>query len=179
MQSTRTSIARPYAKAAFEFALEANNLKEWAVLLDQAALVIQEKPMQRLLKDPRPEKMLAYDCLCIACEPMLFSAGTNFLKLIAAYQRLLLLPEMARLFASYLAEHANQVTVQAISVIPLTKAEGQAIKTSLERRLQRQVTLNYHIDSSLLGGLVLQVNDLVVDGSVRGKLERLRAALVN
>lgn len=173
------SIARPYAKAAFDCAVEEGKLNVWSALLNRAALVVREKPMQVLLRDRRLDKQVAYECLLAACKSLVFPAGKNFLKLLVSYQRLLALPEIAKLFANYKAEQANQVTARAISAVPLTKIEGQALVTALERRLQREVELDYFVDGRLLGGLVVQVGDLVIDGSVRGKLERLRATLAN
>lgn len=173
------SIARPYAKAAFDFAVEEKDLESWSVLLHQATLIVKDKAMQVLLKDPRFDKMAAYECLLAACKRQMFSSGENFLKLIALHQRLLVLPEIKLLFEQYKAERANQITVQAVSAIPLTETEGLALTTVLEKRLQREVKLDYAVDDSLLGGLVVRVGDLVIDSSVRGKLERLRATLVN
>lgn len=174
-----TSIARPYAKAAFDVAIKEKQLDAWSALLDQTALIVKGKPMQTLLKDLRLDKMVAYECLLVVCKPLIFTAGKNFLKLIALHQRLLVLPEIGRLFANYKAKQANQVTVKAISAVPLTKPEGQVLTVALERRLQREVELDCSVDDHLLGGLVIRVGDLVIDGSVRGKLERLRAELVN
>ena len=173
------SIARPYAKAAFSSAIENDNLDVWSVLLGQTALLVKEKPMQALLKDRRLDKMVAYECLLAACKPLVFQEGKNFLKLLALYQRLLVLPEIERLFASYKAEKTNRVTAQAISAVSLTKIEEQTLANALERRLQREIKLDYSVDDYLLGGLVIRIGDLVIDSSVRGKLERLRATLVN
>jgi F-type H+-transporting ATPase subunit delta len=173
------SVARPYAKAAFDCAVEEKELKNWSALLNQAVLVVKNKTMQVLLKDPRFDKMAAYECLLTACERWMFPSGKNFLKLVALHQRLLVLPEIKQLFEDYKAERANQITVQAVSAVPLTETEGLALTTVLEKRLQREIKLDYAVDDSLLGGLVIRVGDLVIDSSVRGKLERLRATLVN
>ncbi|MES2998564.1 MAG: F0F1 ATP synthase subunit delta [Pseudomonadota bacterium] len=177
--ASSTSIARPYAKAAFDYALVEKKLDAWSVLLNWAALIVKEKSMQVLLRDPRFDRMVAYECLLIACKPQMFLAGENFLKLIALHQRLLILPEIKCLFDRYKAEQANQITVQAVSAVPLSKVEGQTLALALERRLQQQVTLDYHVDDDLLGGLVVRIGDFVIDASVRGKLERLRTTLVN
>ena len=174
-----TSIARPYAKAAFDYAVEEKDLESWSALLNQATLIVKDKAMQVLLKDPRFDKMAAYDCLLAACKGWMFSSGEHFLKLIALHKRLLVLPEIEQLFKHYMAERANQITVQAVSAIPLTETEGLALTAVLEKRLQREVKLDYAVDDNLLGGLVVRVGDLVIDSSVRGKLERLRATLVN
>jgi F-type H+-transporting ATPase subunit delta len=173
------SIARPYAKAAFDSAVDEKNLDGWSALLAQAAFVVKEKPMQKLLKDPRVDKLVAYECLRSACKSLSFLAGENFLKLVALNQRLLLLPDIEHLFTIYQDEQSNQATAQAISAVPLTKTEGQALEAALQRRLQREVKLDCSVDEHLLGGLIVRVGDFVIDSSVRGKLERLRATLVN
>ncbi len=178
-ESSWISIARPYAKAAFDFAMEDKKLDVWSALLKRLALLVKEKNIQNLLKDRRLDSVVAYECLLESCQDLIFLAGENFLKLLALHQRLLVLPEIERLFTAYKAEQANQVAVQAISAVPLTKIEGQTLRLALERRLQREVKLDYSVDGYLLGGLVVRVGDLVIDGSVRGKLERLRATLVN
>ncbi len=173
------SIARPYARAAFACALEEKNLDAWSTLLAQAAKIIKGKAMQVLLRNPRIDKMEAYECLLALCKSLMFPFGKNFLKLMALKQRLLVLPEIEYLFQQYKAERAKQVTAHAISAVPLTKVEQQTLVNALSQRLQRQVILEQHIDNYLLGGLVIRVGDLVIDSSVRGKLERLRATLVN
>lgn len=173
------SIARPYAKAAFDYAVKKKDLESWSALLNQATLVVKDKTMHVLLKDPRLDKMVAYECLLTACKPWIFRSGRNFLKLIALHQRLLVLPEIEQLFEQYKAERANQIIVQATSAIPLTEIEDLALRTVLKKRLQQEVKLDYVVDDSLLGGFVVRVGDLVIDSSVRGKLERLRATLVN
>lgn len=174
-----TSLARPYANAAFEFAMAENELDKWSNLLNQVTLIIKEKPMQTLLSDPRFDKMIPYECLLAACKSFLFLTGKNFLNLVAFHQRLLVFPEIKRLFDNYRAEQTSQITAQAISVVPLTREEGKILISTLEKQFKRRVTLDYHIDSSLLGGLIVRLGDLVIDSSVRGKLERLRTALVN
>lgn len=174
-----TSIARPYAEAAFACAMKEENLNAWSALLAQAAKIVKIKSMQILLKNPRIDRIEAYECLLALCSSVIFPFGENFLKLMACNQRLLALPEIEYLFQLYKAEQAKQVTAHAISAVPLTKEEEKILINALSQRLQRQIILNYHIDDYLLGGLVVRVGDLVIDGSVRGKLERLRATLVN
>lgn len=173
------SIARPYAEAAFDCALDKNDLSAWSLLLKQAARVIKEKSMQKLLKNPCIDKKMAYECLLELCKPVIFPFGKNFLKLMAVNQRLLVLPTVEDLFKQYKAREAKEVSAYAFSTLPLTKLEEQTLEKKLSARLQRHIKLTHRIDKSLLGGLIVRVGDLVIDGSVRGKLERLHAILVN
>lgn len=174
-----TSIARPYARAAFASALEKKNVDTWYALLKDAAKIIKEKSMQNLLKNPCIDKMVAYECLLEFCKPVIFPFGKNFLKLLAVNQRLSMLPEIERLFGDYKAAQAKEITAYAISAIPLSKVEEQSLEKMLSERFQSHIKLNHHVNEALLGGLIVRVGDLVIDGSVRGKLERLRATLVN
>lgn len=174
-----TSIARPYARAAFACASDKNNMDAWPVLLKQAAKIINEKSMQNLLKNPCIDKMVAYECLLELCQAVIFPLAKNFLKLMAVNQRLLVLPEVGYLFERYKAAQAKEITAYAVSAVPLTKMEEQSLIKVLSKRFQSHIKLDHHTSKDLLGGLVVRVGDLVIDDSVRGKLERLRATLVN
>lgn len=173
-----TSIARPYARAAFASALDKKNVDAWSALLKQAAKIINEKSMQDLLKNPCVDKMVAYECLLEFCKAVIFPFGKNFLKLMAVNRRLLILPEVERLFERYKAEQAKEVTAYAISAVPLTKIEEQSLIKVLSERFQSHIKLDHHTNKDLIGGLVVRVGDLVIDGSIREKLKRLRAKLV-
>jgi F-type H+-transporting ATPase subunit delta len=174
-----TSIARPYARAAFDCATEKNNINAWSALLKQAAKIIGKKSMQNLLKNPCIDKMVAYECLLEFCKTLIFPFGKNFLKSMAVKQRLLILPEVERLFERYKAAQAKEITAYAISAVPLSKVEEQSLAKKLSGRFQNHIKLDNHVNKDLLGGLIIRVGDLVIDDSVRGKLERLHAALVN
>jgi F-type H+-transporting ATPase subunit delta len=174
-----TSIARPYARAAFACATDKNNVDAWSALLKQAVRIITEKSMQTLLKNPCIDKMVAYECLLEFCKAVIFPLAKNFLKLMAVNQRLLMLPEVEHLFERYKAAQAKEVTAYAVSAVPLTKMEEQSLVKVLSERFQSHIKLDHHTSKDLLGGLVVRVGDLVIDDSVRGKLERLRATLVN
>jgi F-type H+-transporting ATPase subunit delta len=174
-----TFIARPYARAAFAIALDKKNVTTWSVLLKEAAKIIKQKSMQNLLKNPCVDKRVAYECLLEFCKPLVFPFGKNFLKLMAVNQRLLILPEVECLFECYKAAQAKEITARAISAVPLTKIEEQSLEKMLSKRFQGHIKLDHQVNKDLLGGLIVRVGDLVIDDSVRGKLERLRATLVN
>lgn len=174
-----TSIARPYARAAFACASDKNNMDAWSALLKQTVKIINEKSMQNLLKNPCIDKMVAYECLLELCKAVIFPFGKNFLKLMAVNQRLLVLPEVEHLFGRYKAAQAKEIKAYVVSAIPLTKMEEQSLVKVLSERFQSHIKLDHHTSKRLLGGLVVRVGDLVIDDSVRGKLERLRATLVN
>ncbi|WP_010598827.1 ATP synthase F1 subunit delta [Rickettsiella massiliensis] len=101
------------------------------------------------------------------------------MKVVALNRRLLALPAISELFVLYKRKQVNQVNAKVTSVVPLDKTEEQALKHALEGRLHQKVTLEYVLDPQLLGGLTIQIENFVIDNSLRGKLERLRATLMN
>lgn len=177
--SIRTTLARPYAKAAFAEAVQTDTVQAWSQLLQTAALVLRDPDMLALIDNPR---VTVDECLSILldiCGVLVHEPGKNFLTLLANNYRLDILPEIAELFASYQVEQEKTVRVLVTSTAALTDAEQQALSRALKKRLQREVILECRLDSALLGGLIIQAGDLVIDGSIRGKLARLNTQLMN
>ena len=160
----RLTIARPYARAAFEEARKDAGLAPWSEALQAAAIVVQ---------DPRvtPEQ-LAGLVDGIAAAP-LGEHGANFVRTLADNRRLGYLPEIAELFDTLkdAAEGVEDVTVT--SAAPLDEAQRRKLSAALERRLRRKVRLHCEIDPALIGGALLRAGDLVIDGSLRTRLERI------
>lgn len=177
--SNNTTIARPYAKAAFAEALQHKTVASWLVLLQTAALIVRDIHMAEFLQNPRVSNDDRLKILFELCAMYLDEAGKNFLKLLAAHQRLEVLPEIAHLFAVYRIEQEKTAQVSVISAVPLSVLEQQQLTQALKVRLQREIMLECVVDSSLLGGVIIKTGDWVMDGSVRGKLVRLNTALVN
>lgn len=88
------------------------------------------------------------------------------------------LPALSLLFEDMRAEHEKTLSVDVISFSPLSKHQEAELIQRLKRRLKRDITLNISIDHHLLGGAIIQAGDLVIDGSVRGELNKLKATLV-
>lgn len=179
MTEKLTTIARPYAFAAFEYALENNDLISWEAMLTTAATIAQDKQIERLFSSPTVSQGEMIDFFCDIVEkaqPMNIEMK-NFIQLLAEYERLAALPEIAKLFAAYRAEHEKTMTVEVTSVIALDKEYQQKFVDSLTQRLKCKITLECKIDESLLGGAIIRAGDMVIDGSVRGKLNRLLESL--
>jgi F-type H+-transporting ATPase subunit delta len=105
--------------------------------------------------------------------------GSNFLKTLAENRRLGLLPEIAAMYEQLRAEVENIADVQVTSAVPLDEAQRQRLTTALKKRLNRDVRLHCDVDASLVGGAVVRSGDLVIDGSLKGRLERLASAITN
>jgi F-type H+-transporting ATPase subunit delta len=168
-----TTIARPYALAAFEYALANHDLASWEAMLQTAATVSEDKTMMQLFGSPEVTQKELADLFCDILVKTLDAEKKNFILLLAEYERLEVLPEIVELFVSYRADYERKITVQIISAISLTEAYQQKFIDSLTRRLKRKVSLECEVDESLLGGAMIRAGDMVIDGSIRGKLNRL------
>ncbi|HVX00837.1 MAG TPA: F0F1 ATP synthase subunit delta [Candidatus Babeliaceae bacterium] len=177
MTEKLTTIARPYALAAFEYALESHDLKSWENLLYSAALITRDKTMSQLLSSPEVTQGELCEIYCDILSKLLDAQKKNYIQLIAEYERFEALPEIANLFAKYQADYEKTMTVKVISAIPLDKSHEQKYIDALTRRLKRKITLDCEVDKSLLGGAIIRAGDIVIDGSVRGKLNRLFESL--
>lgn len=172
-----TTLARPYAKAAFEYAIEAKQLAEWSDMLSFASLVVSDEAMQELLTSPHFTKQDQQDAMLKICADRVDDKGTNFIKLLAQNGRLVTLPEIEVLFNFLRSEFEKTVDAQITSATALNEQQITQIKEKLAAKLGRQVEASVEVDADLLGGLIIQAEDLVIDGSVRGQLAKLSDAL--
>ncbi|MGS0677069.1 F0F1 ATP synthase subunit delta [Shewanella sp. 0m-4] len=171
-----TTIARPYAKAAFELALEHKAVESWAEMLSFAALVSENETMQPLLSGSIASGKLA-ELFIGVCGEQINEQVQNLLKVMAENGRLVVLPAVAQQYVEMQREYAKEVEAEIVSATELTSEQLQALSASLEKRLARKVKLNCSIDTSLIAGVIITAGDLVIDGSVRGKISRLSDAL--
>jgi F-type H+-transporting ATPase subunit delta len=173
--SERLTIARPYARAIFALAREGNTLAATSTALQRAATVVVDPQVHGLLGNPRvtPEQLAAL----VSDIARFDEHGRNFINLLAHNRRLGFLPEITAVFEQMKAEVENTVDVEVIAATPLTPEQQGRYATALQKKLGRQVRLHTRIDDSLLGGAVLRAGDLVIDGSLKGRLERLATEL--
>ena len=174
----KTTIARPYAKAAFAEARADSMLGAWSTALHTAASVADDPRVHALLGDPHvtPEQ-LAQLVVDIAGAG-LGEHGRNFIQTLAEARRLNCLPEIAALFDSYKDDAEGIADVTVTSAMALDERQQQTLTAALARRLKREIRLHCTIDADLIGGAVVHAGDLVIDGSVRGRLERIANELV-
>ncbi len=175
MESLKT-LARPYAKAAFEYACEHKKLKDWSESLGQLATVAENADVKPLYDDPNisAEQLSSIFIGFIKNNENL----KNFILLLSEYNRLSLLPEIAELFEEEKAEYEKISTVYVTSAFPMDASTTKKLQASLTTRLKREVNLEFEIDKNLLGGAIIRAGDWVVDGSVRAKLEKLKQAVI-
>lgn len=170
------TLARPYAKAAFEFAKEANVSEPWARALTVAAALTTQQQVRDLISQPSVEAQQLVGLLADE------SAGEGFVHLIHILHendRLQLLPEIAQLYAQYLEEDSRSMTVEVTSATPMDAEQQAALVQSLSERIGKTITLDLQTDESLLGGARIQYGDVVIDGTLRGKLAELKTDLLH
>ncbi len=170
------TIARPYAKAAFDFAVEKKAVDNWLTMLSFAAEVVQNKQMDEVINSNLNAEKMAGVFLAV-CGEQLDEQGQNLIKAMAANGRLSVLPAVVQEFAAMKAELDREVEAVVVSAAKLTKQQMAKIQASLEKRLERKVKLNCSVDKSLMAGIIIKAGDMVIDGSVRGRLSRLAETL--
>ncbi len=175
------TTARPYARAAFANAA-ASARADWGAFLERAAAVVQDPQVVPLIGNPRvPVAELVDFLLGIATatgpDSALRAQQHNFLQLLADNRRLRLLPEIAAQFEVLRSEAERIADVEVISASELTGEQSKTLQAALERRLGLAVRLHPQVDRSLVGGAIVRYGDFVVDGSLRGRIERLGAAM--
>ena len=169
----RITIARPYARAAFEEARAHQRLAPWSEALQVAAEVVRDPRVQTLLGNPRvtPEQ-LAQLVSGIAAAP-LGDHGANFVRTLAVNRRLAYLPEISALFNKLKDAAEGVADVTVTSAAALDASQQRKLAAALHKRLKRTVRLHCEIDPALIGGAVLRCGDLVIDGSLRTRLDRI------
>lgn len=172
-----TTLARPYAKAAFEYAQAHQQLANWSAMLGLAAAVSQDDTMQRVLKAPRLTSTEKATTFVEVCGDKFDAQARNFLSIVSENNRMELLPEIADMFELYKAEQEKSVDVDVTSAFALNDEQQDKLAKVLSARLGREVRLHAAEDASLIGGVVIRAGDLVIDGSIRGKIAKLAEAL--
>ena len=171
-----TTIARPYAKAAFDFAVENKTIAQWQEMLVFAAEVSQNDTVKYLLTGSLAVEKLA-EIFNGVCGEQLDQQGQNLMKVLAENRRLQALPDISILFNKFKSDFDKEIDVDITSAVKLTKQQQTDIRKSLETRLARKVKLNCSVDPELIAGVLIKAGDTVIDGSHRSKLNRLSDAL--
>jgi F-type H+-transporting ATPase subunit delta len=172
--SQALTLARPYARAAFASARETGTLADWSDALAFAARIAADPLVPALLGNPA---LAPPDAVTLLSPDGADADFGRFLALLADNQRLPQLPEIAGLFAELRDEAERVVKARVTSATQLPEAELATITAALRKRFGREVDVDTAVDASLIGGAVITAGDVVIDGSLRGKLERLQSAL--
>jgi len=175
--SELSTAARPYAKAVFEMAHADGDLQGWGDTLATLSSLVSNNEMRALLESPATTAADRADAVCKVCGDALGVKAQNFVKLLAENDRLGMMPEVAGQFEILRSEAEGTIDADVRTAMALTDEQTAMIADALGKRLERTVKINSVVDESLLGGAIIQAGDLVIDGSIRGKLEKLGQAL--
>jgi len=170
------TLARPYAKAAYEFAKSVDKIAEWQNQLAIAAGMAEYEATADIFSDPNVTDAQLVTLIVGDDNDEHYQ---NFIKLMIENDRLALLPEVAEQYQHYYEQDSGAQTVDVYSAAPLSDDQQQRLIKALSKRTGKDITLNIEVDESLLGGAKICCGDLVIDGTLGGKVERLKTELFN
>ncbi|WP_416138624.1 F0F1 ATP synthase subunit delta [Halomonas sp. HK25] len=172
-----STVARPYAKAAFEYARDHQALDVWSEWLGKVGMVVASQDVQKLLSSPKLNDERKVALVLEVADASVDDAARRFLDTLSDKRRLAALPAIAGQFERLRAEHDKRVDVTVVSAFELDDKQQQKLAGALKKRLNREISITTQVDPTLLGGVILRAGDTVIDGSVRGRLNRLSEAL--
>lgn len=175
--SSLTTLARPYAKAAFELAQTDSNLAAWDELLSALASATANADMADWLESPESTPEKAVEIILSVLGADLDERFLGYLKVLASNDRLLLSTEISHLFQQLRQEAEKRLQVRVVSAVALQDEQAERMKAALAKRFERDITLQNDIDPGVLGGAIIYAGDQVIDGSLIGRLKRLEASL--
>ena len=172
------TLSRPYANAVFDLALNSGNLETWSKTLNILVTTSSDTTVQTMLDSPDMAAIEKAAKLAELCADEVNDDTGTFLYALAEHDRLSLLSQIQRQFEALRAEQERILDVEVVSAFDLTQGQSDALKAALQRKYEKDVALTSRTDTSLIGGAVIRAGDMVVDGSVRGRLTKLVETLL-
>lgn len=171
------TIARPYAEAVFALADAGGALGPWSQTLAVMAQVAAHPDVRAASADPKLSSEQVYALIAGACGDLLTEAQ-NLLRVLIDNDRLSALPQIREIYEDLKSEREGEVDAAITTALPLNDGQLAALVKQLEGRFKRKIKPQVVVEPNLIGGVRVQVGDEVIDGSVRGKLAAMAAALV-
>jgi len=171
------TLARPYAKAAFELARDAKQLSGWSEQLVYTSALAGDQDMVKILNHPTLTSEQKAQILIDVCDGKLNDGVQNFVKVLAENHRLVLLPEIAELFEQFKSQQEATVDVTVETAFELNSEQEEKLAQSLKSKLSCNINLQTQVNKSLMGGVLIRAGDMVIDASVRGRLAKLVEAV--
>ena len=172
-----STVARPYAEAAYRLANDANALAKWSGMIGALAQVAEDKRVQRAIGDPALSDAQVAGVFISILSGKLDGQAENFVRVLAENKRLELLPEIHLQFEVLKNEREGVVEAEVYSAFDLNDAQVTDLAQRLEKRTGRKVRTHVKVDKDLIGGVKVVIGDKVIDGSARGQLAALENAL--
>ncbi|MFC1680232.1 F0F1 ATP synthase subunit delta [Pseudomonadota bacterium] len=171
------TIARPYAQAVFDLARAGGNYEDWSQALAWVSAIASDERVKELALNPRVDDTEMVTLFDDIAGDRLFDEARNFLQLVVANGRIFILPDILKQFEDKRAEAEGTIEAELISAQQVTDAQRSALAQSLARKLGREVSLRVVEEPDLIGGAILKAGDMVIDASVKGRLQKLTAIL--
>lgn len=172
-----TTIARPYAKAAFEFAREQKDLDTWSSSLSTLSAVSGDKKVESLLESPVLTASQKAQTLIDLCGDAVSDKVKSFVGVLADNNRLDAITSIAELFEDLKAQQEKFADVKVTSAFSLDAAVEKSLASKLGKTLGSDVSVSTIVDEDLIGGVVIRAGDTVIDSSVKGRLAKLAESL--
>jgi len=172
-----TTIARPYAEAAFRIAADAKAFPAWSKMLSLLSAVVTNPAMAGALDDPKLTAADKEALLMKVCGGELDALGRNFVRVLVEADRYSLLPQIVSLYEGLRDAAEGVAKAEIATAFPLSEPELAELKASLEKHFGKKIEATVAIDPSLIGGARITVGDTVIDGSVQAKLQAMATQL--
>jgi F-type H+-transporting ATPase subunit delta len=174
-----STVARPYAKAAFEYAQEKGVLTQWSDMLATAAAVAANSDMKNVFDSPSLTSEQKAAIFVDVCGAEIGNDAKNLVSSLAEHKRLAALPTIAEMFEELKAAKDQAVDVMVTSAFEMTAEQQKKLTETLKNKWQKDVSIEIAVDSSLIGGVIIRAGDVVIDSSVRGKLAKVAETVNN
>jgi len=175
--STLSTLSRPYARAAFELAQGEQALASWDDMLKLAGDVTAEESIAVLLDNPQVSNTEVANLISESAGEAFSQRFEGFVSVLAINGRMALLPDIAEMFHQMRLEAENRMSVKVVSAVPLDEDQSGRLQAALSRRFECDIELENEIDTDVIGGAVVYAGGQVIDGSLRGKLQKLSNGL--
>ena len=171
------TIARPYAEAVFKLAKDKHALDKWSQMLAFLEALVQEPQVQAVIGNPNFSAARIESLLLGICGEQIDGLGRNLVQVLTRNDRMLLLPAIRMLYEQRKAEQEGILEAQIASAFAMSDEQIKQLVQRLEHKYQRRVVPQVSVDPELIGGVKITAGDEVLDATVRGKLETMRATL--
>ena len=167
------TIARPYARAAFEQASADSELASWSTLLGLLGQIVADPLMRSIIKNPKISHAQLTNILLDICGSDLNDERRHFVRILVESGRLAVAKQISTLYEELKAEAEGIAGVEVISAFPLEDSQREQIKKIMTKRLGKKIEVTTHVDQSLIGGAIIRAGDSVIDASLKGRLQQL------
>jgi F-type H+-transporting ATPase subunit delta len=171
----KATIARPYANAAFDQAIDESKLGEWSAMLKLLSVIVSDGSMKAVINNPKLNSEALYQFIADIGGDNFSQSGKNFIRILIDSERIGLATEVFELFEQKRAVAEGISEVDVVSAYPLDDAQVSAISESISKRLAKKIDVNTEEDKDLIGGVIIRVGDSVIDASLRGRLKELNS----